>query len=170
MAAPLRFEEVYDAHVDWIWRNLASWGFRGAALEDTVQDVFLIVHRRLESFEGRSKIESWLYSIVRHVALNHRRRFRRKEDLELLPESLRSSGPTPEEQAENGEALSAVEQFLASLRDEQREVFALIEIEGFSAPEVADMLSVKVNTVYSRLRLARRAFDVAIAEGQEEEP
>ena len=66
--------EVYRAHVGFVWRVLRRLGVEDAALEDVVHDVFLVVHRRLADFEGRSAVTTWLYGIARRVAADYRRR------------------------------------------------------------------------------------------------
>jgi RNA polymerase sigma-70 factor (ECF subfamily) len=141
-----------------------------AELEDALQDVFLTAHRRLASFEARSEFRTWLYGIARHVARSHRRRRGRKESRQAaLPEGLASPERTPDEQVADRQAWAFVEQFLDRLDEPHREVFVLCELEQLPAPEVAVLVDAKLNTVYSRLRAARQAFQKAIdsAEGRE---
>jgi RNA polymerase sigma-70 factor (ECF subfamily) len=136
-----------------------------AQADDVVQEVFLVVHRKRAQFEGRSTFKTWLYGITLRVARVHRARSRRAAcdqavDAELVraPEAAR-----PDERAQSAEAARLVEGILDGLDDEQREVFVLAELEELSAPEIAEVLCVKLNTVYSRLRLARAAFAEAAA-------
>src|SRR4029079_14321884 len=68
------FEEVYAEHVAFVWRVLRAVGVSPHGIEDAAQDVFVIVHRRLPDFEGRSAITTWLFSITRKVAWKHRRK------------------------------------------------------------------------------------------------
>jgi RNA polymerase sigma-70 factor (ECF subfamily) len=162
-AKPPTFEDVYDQHFALVWRGLHAQGLDGAALDDAVQDVFLTVHRRLPTFEHRSEITTWLYGIVRHVAFNHLRRYRRKGGgVELLP-TLASSQPGPDQIASDHEALRFLQRFLTGLDEAKRQVFLLCEVEQLPAPEVSRALGVKLNTVYSRLRAARREFARAVA-------
>lgn len=165
----LSFEAVYAEHFALVWRSLRALGFEGMALEDAVQDVFLTVHRRLETFEQRSALSSWLYGIVRFVARNYWRRQRRKGGVEALQPGLPSTAPDPEQQAEDTEALRFVQTFLDELDEGKREVFMLCELEQVPAPEAAALLGMKLNTVYSRLRAARQAFSRAAAARTEEE-
>ena len=67
-AAALVFEEVYAQHVRFVWRTVRSFGVAEAQLEDAVQDVFVVVHRRLREWEGRAAITTWLFAIARRVA------------------------------------------------------------------------------------------------------
>jgi RNA polymerase sigma-70 factor, ECF subfamily len=162
--APPTFEAAYEEHFEFVWRSLRALGLEGAALEDAVQDVFLIVHRKLRGFGSRSALTTWLYGIVRRVAYNHRRRGDRKErPLAPLPPTLVATAPAPDEQAADREALRLVQEFLSSLDPHHREVFVLCELEQLPAPEVAELVGAKLNTVYSRLRAAREAFRKALA-------
>src|SRR6186997_1961399 len=68
------FDAVYTAHVAFVWRVLRTFGVAEPQLEDAVQDVFVVVHRRLSEWEGRAAITTWLFAIARRVASAHRRR------------------------------------------------------------------------------------------------
>ncbi|WP_438019785.1 sigma-70 family RNA polymerase sigma factor [Sorangium sp. So ce315] len=161
--APLEFDTVYDGHADFVWRNLRRLGVREASLDDAFQDVFLVVHRRLGEFEPRSSVKAWLFAIVCRVARDHRRLFRRKGGHEELPAGVLDRAPGPAERLEKVEALQLVDALLAELDDDKRAVFVMAEIEELSAPEIAAALDLKLNTVYSRLRAARREFELALA-------
>ena len=157
------FEELYAEHVDMVWRGLQGLGVEESSVEDAVQDVFLVVHRRLEAFEGRSSVKTWLFGIVLRVARNHRRQAKRKgrsESSEMAAE-VRDGAPAPDEEAATSQALRQLTRVLSELDETKREVFVLAELEQMSAPEIAETLGINVNTVYSRLRAARRAFDSA---------
>jgi len=141
-----------------------------ATVDDVVQEVFVVVHRRLSEFEARSSLKTWLYGIVLRVVREHRRTLRRRAphmlssvhsvELTHVPEQR---GVAPDEAAANAEAARIVEQILDVLDEEKREVFVLAELEELSAPEIAEALGVKLNTVYSRLRVARQEFAAAAA-------
>src|SRR5690606_11485748 len=98
---------IYREHHAFVWSVLRRFGVDGRDLEDVVQDVFLVVHRRLGDFEGRASIKTWLYAIAVRVALNHTRRRRRRP---AMAETSCSSLPAldrntdPEEQAARAEA------------------------------------------------------------------
>src|SRR5262245_22373561 len=62
------FEELYEAHFDFVWRSLRRLGVPHPGLDDAVQEVFIVVHRRLGAFEGRSTLKTWLFGIAVHVA------------------------------------------------------------------------------------------------------
>src|SRR5512146_2914504 len=100
--AVLTFEEVYEEHFAFVWRNLRRLGVTEAGLRDAAQDVFVVVHRRMHEFAGRGSVQAWLYSILRRVAADHRRRARRKDilDAEPLDTVVDSGEPGPESRAE----------------------------------------------------------------------
>lgn len=156
-AAP-SFDDVYNEHVAFVWRTARALGVSETNADDLVQEVFLVVHRKLGSFEGRSNLRTWLVSIVVNCIRNSRRRERRKGNHVPLDEDVRDQTPDPTRIAETNSALSLVRVILDRMNADQREVFALMEMEELSAPETAEVLSLPLNTVYSRLRLARAFF------------
>lgn len=147
--------QVYDAHCDYVFRCLRSLGVSPSQLEDAVQDVFMVVHQKLSSFDGRSALRTWLYAIVIRVARRKRAALARS-----WAEEVESAGTDcTEKTVAAKEELALAHRALASLDANKREAFVLLEIEQMSAPEVAEVLGLPVNTVYSRLRLARLAFN-----------
>ena len=164
-AAPrlaLRFEEVYERHFDFVWRSVRRLGIRDAAVDDVVQDVFLVVHRRLAEFEGRSTVRTWLFGIVLRVVRDHRRTLRRKPT-EALPEVIPDAqGDGPMESAARREAAKVLHEVLDELDEDKRAAFILSEMEQMTAPEISAALGVNLNTVYSRVRAARKAFEQAV--------
>ena len=169
-AAPA-FDDVYAAHVGFVWRVLRTLGVPDAQIEDAVQDVFLVVHRRLAEWQGRAAITTWLFAIARRVAGAHRRRAARRaaKPTEPLSEALsdvlpddRPGSRDPFAELSRAQAAQAVLAILDQLDDDKRVVFALVELEQLSVPEVARMLDINLNTAYSRLRLARQAFEAAV--------
>lgn len=157
------FDEVYDAHVAFVWRVLAAMGLRDAQLEDGVQDVFVVVHRKLGEFEGRAAITTWLFAIARRVASTHRRKATTdRERHEPLVEEP-AGGGDPFAALSRARAAARVRQILDGMDEQKRLVFVLVELEQQSVPEVAKMLEINLNTAYSRLRLARSEFEAAVA-------
>jgi RNA polymerase sigma-70 factor (ECF subfamily) len=158
-------ERVYREHADYVWRLLCSLGVSEASREDAFHEVFLVVHRRLATFDGRASLPTWLFGITRNVVLHHRRSVARHlRRLTVAPPP--SAEPEPDEVVAEGEARALVERFLAGLGDDQRDVFILAEIEGLRMPAIAEQLGVNLNTLYSRLYSARRQFARFIADAQ----
>lgn len=161
--APLDFDAVYRAHFAFVWRNLRRFGVASAHLDDAAQECWVVVHRRLATFEGRSSLRTWLAGIALRVASDHRRWRRRKDPhvpLDDEPE-FAAVGPSPEASMERAQAALILDRLLDSIPEERRAVFALSELEQMSAPEVSEALGIPVNTVYSRLRVARAEFEAA---------
>lgn len=162
------FEVIYDEHFDLVFRNIRRLGVPDAFLDDAVQEVFLVVYRRLGQFEGRSSLKTWIFSIVTRVASDHRRSIRRKSPHLRDPDSAvnaddiadeRSEGP--HERMERLEGVQLLHRLLDELDDDKRIVLVLAELESMTVPEIADTLGENLNTIYARLRAARREFEQA---------
>ena len=165
------FDEVYGEHFPFVWRSVRRLGVNPSAVDDVVQEIFLVVHRRLAEFEARATMKTWLFGIVLRVVRQHRRTLRRKPAqlggmANVDPEVDRvhdESERGPHERAAEREAVQTLHAILDELEDEKREVFVLAELEQMNAPDISCALGIPVNTVYSRLRLARHAFAAAAA-------
>jgi RNA polymerase sigma-70 factor (ECF subfamily) len=169
-AATPSFDAVYAAHVGFVWRIVRTFGVPEPQLEDAVQDVFVVVHRRLAEWEGRAAITTWLFAIARRVASVHRRRAdkrTRELPMEQIDEqgaraASGAAGADPFADLSRAQAAATVLAILDRIDEDKRIVFALVELEQLSVPEVARMLALNLNTTYSRLRLARAAFEAAV--------
>jgi len=165
--AELPFEELYEAHVDFVWRNAARLGVDEGTVDDVVQQVFLVVHRRLAERPREAPIKAWIFGILTHVVRDYRRSLRRKSPHSLMPpidpESLVDApGRGPFDALARTEAERLVHRLLDDLSDEKREIFLLAELEQLTAVEISEMLGVNASTVYSRLRAARQDFERAV--------
>lgn len=160
------FAAAFRANYPLVHRMLRTYGVEEALLDDAAQDVFVIVHRRWDDYDGQRAFRSWLLGIVRKVASGYRRSGRR---LRARLDRLSSPPPSPsiEARVAQREELERIELFIAQLGARHSEVFVLAELEGLSAPEIAEILGLKLNTVYSRLRVARERFRVSVARDQE---
>jgi RNA polymerase sigma-70 factor (ECF subfamily) len=157
------FDAVYRDHFGFVWRVLRGMGVPESAAEDAAQEVFVVVHRRLAEFEARSSMQTWLFEIALRVAANQRRTVQRKGGHEVLSPDLPSPEPGPAERAESRRALAEVLEVLDDLDESLRVVLVLALLEQKSAPEIAEMLKLNVNTVSSRLRRGREEFGAALA-------
>ncbi|MDQ3036613.1 MAG: sigma-70 family RNA polymerase sigma factor [Myxococcota bacterium] len=153
--------------MDLVLRTLRRSGVPDSAIDDVAQEVFLSVHAALPSWEGRSSLRTWIYRIARNAALNHARSARRRPDgtPTAAADELAHADADPESAASTHEALAELQAILMKIDEPKREVLALIELEELSAPEVAELLAIPLNTVYSRLRLARAELERLIEEG-----
>jgi RNA polymerase sigma-70 factor (ECF subfamily) len=151
---------VYDTHFRFAWRVLRRLGVREADLMDMTQNVFVVVHRKLPGFEGRSEITTWLFGICRRVAIDYRRSARIRREVPADAHQIAAlPGPEPASDAPDKARLAALaETLLDRLPEKLRVVFVLFELDEMSGDDIAALLDVPVGTVRSRLRLAREAF------------
>jgi len=159
------FRAFYDTHVRFVWRALLRTGVPGHEVPDAVQDVFVIVHRKLPEFEARSKVTTWLFGICIRVASDRRRLAHgRYEVLSEDASDLASQEDTtdPAALAEKRRARATLDVILDRMPDEQRIAFSLFELEGMTGDEIAELLDVTVGTIRSRLRLARATFEQSV--------
>jgi RNA polymerase sigma-70 factor (ECF subfamily) len=153
------FTQLYEENFDFVWRSIRMLGVPADAADDAAQDVFLVAHRRLADFEGRSLPRTWLFAIALRVVSDYRRSRRRK--MRLLDEVMHTEpqpARTPFDAAVGSERRDVLLSALDALSEDQRAVFVLADIEELSAPEIASALEVNLNTVYSRLRSARKTM------------
>ena len=156
------FETVYEENFDFVWRSLRRLGVPRSQVDDAVQEVFLVVHRRLDDFEGRSLVRTWLFGIAFRVARTLRRTRGRREAEPLDDHEVGCTAPTPADRTEQAEAARLVYRLLERLDEDKRAVFILSELEEMTASEISEALGININTVYSRLRAARRGFEAAL--------
>ncbi len=164
----LAFAEVYRTHFEFVWGSARALGVPLSALDDVAQEIFVVVHRRLADFEGRSTLRTWIMGIVLNAVRRHRRTTLRKSPHERQaepadPEELQAAGADPYEAAAHAEETRLLQRILMELDEEKREILVLIELEELTVPEAAEALGLKLNTAYSRLRLARQEFERILA-------
>jgi RNA polymerase sigma-70 factor (ECF subfamily) len=134
---------------------------------DVVQEVFVVIHAKLPTLRQPESLRSWIYGIVRRTVSGHRRSQRADavSDAALALASVTDapSQASPQALTEQAAQMQLLWSLLAELDEPKREVFILAEVEEMTAPEIAEALEIPMNTVYSRLRTARAAFEVALA-------
>lgn len=150
-------EAIYREHhrrVRWVLR---SRGVGDEVLDDLVQEAFLAIHRRLPDRDRTIPLAMWVAGVTRNVAFSHRRSSARRLAVSReLPAPAEKLGP--DEAVARRQAWEQLRQFLDGLDPDQREVFVLAEVLGMRVPEVARVVDAPLNTLYSRLRIARRRF------------
>jgi RNA polymerase sigma-70 factor, ECF subfamily len=163
------FDALYARYFDFVWRNVRRLGVPDPEVDDAAQEVFLVVHRKLADYEPRASLKAWIFGIVARVASDHRRILLRKSTLmrsreaPVDPDKVASNALSGDEALEQCEAVELLHRLLDGLDDDKRAVFVLAELEQMSAPEIAEALGIKANTVYGRLRAARKEFDEGAA-------
>lgn len=162
---PLDVATIYAQHAQSLWRNLSRAGVPDGDLPDALQEVLLVVHRRLDSFDGSSLLTTWLFGICLRVASTVRRSQRRRRE-DALDQSksehrLVEVG-NPEELALARDAKRRLDLALDRLEPEKRAVLVMFELEGLSCAEIAKLVGIPKGTVFSRLASARHTFLLAL--------
>jgi RNA polymerase sigma-70 factor (ECF subfamily) len=152
---PRSLRRIYDEHHAFVRRNSIRLGIPHAHADDVVQEVFVTLVRRSDALGEPRSMRALLFAIVRRVCANYRRTLDRKAASALPVATLRV---VDGDGFDRIEAAHTVARFLDDLDEPRREVFVLAELEGMSAPEIAEALGVNVNTIYTRLRAARQRF------------
>jgi len=161
----LEFRAVYERWFSDVSRWVRVMGGPEAEREDLVQDVFLIVHRRLPYFDGQN-LPGWLYQIARHRVRDFRRLLWVRHLLlgrVPLSESLSTGSASPADSAETNERRALLERLLDHLNESERAALVLFEIDGYSGEEIAAIQGVPVNTVWARIYKARKKLKASLA-------
>jgi RNA polymerase sigma-70 factor (ECF subfamily) len=148
------FDAIYDAEFDYVWRTLGRMGIPEHEIPDTVHDVFLVLCRRWNDVDIERPMRPWLFGVARRVASDLRAK-RREQLLDIEPHAGPPTNPLVAQR-------NLVWNALATLDDDHRTVIILHDLEGHTGAEIATMLDIPVNTVHSRLRLARAALLVTV--------
>ena len=154
----LNFDEIYETWYDVVSRWVRALGGPEAEREDLVQDVFVVVHRRLVDFDGEN-VPGWLYQIARRRVRDFRRLLWVKNLLHKrseIPEGLMYVGPGPADALETKEKRRLLEQLLAKLNEPERAALVLFEVEGYSGAQIANLQGVPLNTVWARIHKGRK--------------
>jgi RNA polymerase sigma-70 factor (ECF subfamily) len=159
--ADLTFRRIYDRWFDHVTKWLYALGVPSSDTEDLAQEVFLVVRRRLSTFQ-EGNVAAWLYRITDLTARDQRRRawfknlFSRRRELELA--ELPHGGPTPELSYEQMESRRRLQKLIGTMSEKLRTTFVLFEIEGYSGEEIAQIQDIPLGTVWTRLHNARNEF------------
>jgi RNA polymerase sigma-70 factor (ECF subfamily) len=164
-ATPHEFREVYEARFHDVLRWIRAMGGREEDLDDLAQEVFIIVRRKLDGFDGQN-LNGWLYRITQRTVRDYRRAAwfrnllarRKVSDHEGALLKLVEPGRGPAEEQELREAQRSLRLVLERMREKHRAAFVLFEIEGYTGEEIAELQGTPVATVFTRLYHARREF------------
>ncbi len=151
------FEAVYRDEFSFVYRILRYLGSHEADIEDLAHDVFVVVHGQLATFDASRAIRPWLFGIVHRTLRRHRDKHSRRAAIDT--ERERDAAPlakTTDVVLANAQAWHRLENALQELPYEQRVVIVMHDLEEHTAPEIATEMNVALNTIYSRLRLARK--------------
>ena len=172
---PAAFEQLIAQHGTMLYRVALRFMGQRQDAEEVVQETLLHVYEKIDTFDQRAALPSWLYRIVVNTALMRlRAKSRRPEEL------LDTSGPSftadgqharevgvwalpPEDTLLRQEALALLQQAITRLPDLYRAVYVLAEIEGLRHEEIATILGITVSTAKTRLHRARLLLREALA-------
>jgi RNA polymerase sigma-70 factor, ECF subfamily len=160
------FRSIYDDYFDFVWTCARRLGVPIDAIDDVVQEVFVVVHARSRTVERPASLRSWIYGVVRRtVSTYHRGRRARnaREAPDAADDAANAMQPSPLDLAVVSDELRLLWRLLGELGPLKREVFILAELEEMTMPEIAEAIEVPLNTAYSRLRGARQEFSEAFA-------
>ena len=169
------FDAMYESMVDYVWNVVCRMGVPQADAEDVVQEVFVTVYRRLGEFEGRAQLKTWVFTITAHLVQHYFRTHARRPgdratakgtEIQSLVDQ-REDGPASA--VERKERYDALDRVLAQLDEAKRLVFVLAEVEQLTLVEIGEIVGANPNTVATRLRAARQAFEKALARFQTRE-
>jgi RNA polymerase sigma-70 factor (ECF subfamily) len=159
--APCTFAEVYRDNAARVARWVSCLGSVDCDVEDVVQEVFLVVSRKLAGFRSEGTFASWLFQITRKIVANHRRRSRWRqlwtghdEELERMP----WGGSDPSVELERRRMVALLQRALDRLPDKYRTVFVLYEIDGLSTQAIAELCRRNLSTVKVQLARGRERF------------
>lgn len=146
-----RFRVLFHAEFGYVSRVLRRFGVSTLDLDDAAQETFVAVHRHFDTYDPSRPLRPWLVTFAYHVASNYRRLARHRHEAD---DDGSSRDPSADPNARH-EAKNLLLCALDELPLVKRDVFVMHDIENLEAKEIASKLDIPVNTVYSRLRLAR---------------
>lgn len=158
-----RFRPIFDAEFGYVCRVLCRFGVATADLDDAAQETFVAIHRHLATYDPSRPLRPWLSTFAFHVAANYRRLARHRYETDEPGDDTRAQ----EDTEARHEAKSTLLRALDRLSTVRRDVFVMHDIESLEAKEIATLLGVPLNTVYSRLRLAREDMERFVRELEE---
>jgi RNA polymerase sigma-70 factor (ECF subfamily) len=166
LSRPREFARLYAEQFRFVWSLTARLGVPSAQREDVAQEVWLAVHRRLHTLRVDASPRGWVAAITRKIASRHHRTLHRAERkiaalAEVVDEGRGADGER--------DSFAIVDDALARMDPAQREVFLLAHVEELTGPEIAVAVDAPLNTVYSRLRLARARLCEFLAQVEAEE-
>lgn len=165
---PLTFGRLYAEHAGYVLVSLRRLGVREADVEDVAHEAFIAVYKHFSTYDPARPLRPWLFAFAARCASDYRKRVgRRHEELgdpdapEREPASPRVGGDA-ERRLVLRETLDDVLRILWELDEDKRELIILHDIDEVPVPVIAEALGIPLNTAYSRLRLAREAFEARV--------
>jgi RNA polymerase sigma-70 factor (ECF subfamily) len=167
LSSSLDVAALFDAHASFLARTVQRLSGAGPHVDDIVQEVFLVAHRRRHDIQGNGEVRGWLYRVAQNLVRHHGRAIARQRRLQhayLNQHREQTSAPAPDASRARRDQAAVVHACVVELPLKLREVFVFYELEAMSAVEIARLLDLPENTVRSRLRLGRERFRSVWAE------
>jgi RNA polymerase sigma-70 factor (ECF subfamily) len=161
------FRELFDTHARFVWRSLLGLGVPETDVADASQQVFVVVHGKLDRLQPGCLLRTFVYGICLRVASDFRRRAHVQRERLCAEPPDRTGGSTPEDRLSHRQTLGLLQKALGDLEPAQRDVFVLYEIEELPMIEVARAVACPLQTAYSRLHAARRLIAAAMGDDRE---
>jgi RNA polymerase sigma-70 factor (ECF subfamily) len=156
------FRAVYEAQFDYVFHTLRRMGAPDRDLEDLIHEVFLAFYKGRETFDPRRPLKPWLCGIAFRIFSDFRRKAQNRYEIPSEPRERASAGTPADELVAARQRHDLVMRGLETLDLDKRAVLLMHDIDGHAMPEIAAVLSIPLNTAYSRLRLAREQFAAAV--------
>src|SRR5258707_4714010 len=168
LAAPLRPAlrerpdclDAFQGELDYLCRTLRRLGVAASDVEDVVHEVFLVLHRRWLDYDPASPLRPWLFGIAFRVASAHRKRAAREVAHAFI--EVEDTGPHPDQAADAKRARALVLRALEQVPLPRRAVLVMHDLDDADMRDIASSLSIPLFTAYSRLRKARKEFELAV--------
>jgi RNA polymerase sigma-70 factor (ECF subfamily) len=156
------FRVIFEEHFTYVWNSLRHFGVRTNDLEDLAHEVFFRVHERLGEYDPSRSLRPWLFAFAFRVAASHRRLARHQVEVLGTDPDPADDGLRADDALIRRDDLELALKALDAVELDRRAVFVLHEMDETPIPDVASALGIPTSTAYSRLRLARQEFNVAI--------
>ena len=161
--------EIFDLHVERIYRLCHRLCGDADLAEDFTQETFVRAFEALPGFEARAALSTWLHRIAVNTTMNGLRRVRRTRDRERAVEDLEPLAATATATASDGVLRRLLHRAIDELSETMRVVFVMYELEGYTHREIADVLGVEEGTSKARLSRARAQLRAALAGASSQE-
>jgi RNA polymerase sigma-70 factor (ECF subfamily) len=158
----LGLHDVYEVHFGYVWAAVKRLGARPSDQEDLVHDVFVTFMRTLDRYDHSRPLRPWLCGIAFRIVSEHRRKASTSREIPVSEHRESSPGLNPAQALEATRRKQSVNEALNELSEDERAILVMVEVLGHSVVEASEVLHTNENTLYSRLRKARKMFAAAL--------
>jgi len=153
------FAALYQRYEKRVFQYLMTIMNEATLAEETLVEVMLAIWKNLQTFQGQSKVSTWIFGIAHHKAVDALRKItsqqRGRITLDDIAETA-ESGHNPLEDAQQNRMAALTNQAITSLSSDHREILHMAFYEELSYPEIAELLHIPVNTVKTRVYYAKQ--------------